>query len=628
MPDLKKTLKSSLRKKKKESLLTDILIHANTLPESNKSKKSRSYKDKASKNKRSKLLSNFKWGLGLEHEVHIFHRPHYDNKEKIQNFIVFDSDSAITEIIDKYLKSNNSKISATDKEFIEKIPFELSGRKCAGEWVLKRLNTRMPEFVTNQPFARKPVEFYCSQIIEQEYRFLRILDTLPRVKRQREIYGALAGFPMGTCSYIKEPIRKVSQKIKYEFNKDKSGKEKTQTDYTGSYHLTITLPFDDNTKEKEFLKMHQNFANMLQWIEPLLIIGFFSCDPRAMGTKLERVRGSFRVMRVGWGNLAGSDVRKFNEGIGRYSDIKTYWREGLKFHNLSKLKACDRATFRDEPGAISGLSSNIRTFGSTDPLRPWHRESGAPMNKPNGIEIRIFDSFNPVYLPELCKFIVYLAENSRNHECQDYVYQDKDWIEALQEIMIKGWKAELPKKYVDKLRKNLGLSLKPASLRGCDVLDEVNEKLFKQNRKGDWSFLMLEREYDDAPKIPHINRKSWEMAFFIRLNREETLLEKFNRFIYSIPSNERITFAHFSKLLFKYFPKNLWGKNVEDIAYLLETHSIIRIYIKNNKIDSIKFLKPDSWRYDNVNMEILSYWNDPSLFENDESKKFFENNLS
>ena len=45
-------------------------------------------------------------------------------------------------------------------------------------------------------------------------------------------------------------------------------------------------------------------------------------------------------MNIGWGNLAGSDVRRFDKGIGRYANIKSYWREGLEFEGLQKLKPC------------------------------------------------------------------------------------------------------------------------------------------------------------------------------------------------------------------------------------------------------------------------------------------------
>ena len=96
-------------------------------------------------------------------------------------------------------------------------------------------------------------------------------------------------------------------------------------------------------------------------------------------------------------------IRKFNKGVGRYSNIKSYWRNGLEFKGLDRLDKCAGMSdaVRAESGAISSLSSDFRTFGSTDPKRPWHRESGTGMTKPNGIEIRIFDNFDRNYLQDL-----------------------------------------------------------------------------------------------------------------------------------------------------------------------------------------------------------------------------------
>jgi hypothetical protein len=331
-----------------------------------------------------------------------------------------------------------------------------------------------------------------------------------------------------------------------------------------------------------------------------------------MGTKLRRVRGSFRIMRVGWGNLAGTDIRKFSTtGTGRYSIIPSYWRKGLEFYNLSKLKYCDnltKALQKKEPHAISGLSSNIRTFGSLDPIKPMNRESGLPMNIPNGIELRIFDNFSSGYLKPLCRMIAYLAENSRVFESTDYVYEDKDWIEAVHVVMKEGWKEKLPEGYVKKLRKNLGLSLNPKSNRGIDVLNEVNHKLFNNNRNGDWSYLLLEKIYKNAPEIPNVNRESWEMAFLIRLNREEHLLRKFNHFIYSLPQNKWIEFKKFKTLLFKHFDKKLWNKNSEDIAYLLETHYCLDINMKNGNINKVKAKKIADFKSKDINSRILTYW--------------------
>ena len=60
---------------------------------------------------------------------------------------------------------------------------------------------------------------------------------------------------------------------------------KPHPEYTGSYHVTMTLPYTDKTTTKEFRNMHINFANQMQWLEPLLLTAFFSCDDKAVGTK-------------------------------------------------------------------------------------------------------------------------------------------------------------------------------------------------------------------------------------------------------------------------------------------------------------------------------------------------------
>ena len=55
----------------------------------------------------------------------------------------------------------------------------------------------------------------------------------------------------------------------------------------------------------KFIKIHQNFCNQLQWIEPLLLTAYFTGDESAPGSVREYVRGSFRVMIIGWGKDFG-----------------------------------------------------------------------------------------------------------------------------------------------------------------------------------------------------------------------------------------------------------------------------------------------------------------------------------
>ena len=97
------------------------------------------------------MLTKYTWGLGIEHEMHIFHKP-INDKNNIKDFILFDSQKAIERIIENK-KNGKNIISDDDYEFLKTVPFETSGRKCNDKWVIKRVPIEMPEFITWQPFC-------------------------------------------------------------------------------------------------------------------------------------------------------------------------------------------------------------------------------------------------------------------------------------------------------------------------------------------------------------------------------------------------------------------------------------------------------------------------------------------
>ena len=120
------------------------------------------------------------WGMGLEHEVQLFHinnkkskNPFFDiNKSniifdsqestcfltrdndekgpccKMRRNICYNKDPAVENIYNKY----KSPITEEEKKFLEEIPWELSGRQQKGcdpnPVLLKRIPILMPEFVT------------------------------------------------------------------------------------------------------------------------------------------------------------------------------------------------------------------------------------------------------------------------------------------------------------------------------------------------------------------------------------------------------------------------------------------------------------------------------------------------
>ena len=571
---------------------------------------------------KKKIKNEWIWGIGIEHEMHIFHEPIY-KKTAIKDIILAPTEKRVFDLMDKLDKidSETKEFTSSDQieKFLNSVPYEPTGRICNGKVVINYLpsilrkgeSEKMPEIITSDPFDKQKFKFYYDQLEEKQFKFIQLISKLSYSKKQIDKYGMFSSYPFGMTSYIRMPKNCAS---KYIFHKKK------YTDYTGSYHITITLPFTKKTSKKKFIDRHENFANQIQWIEPLLLTAFFSADDKCMGTSKKRVKGSFRVMRVGWGNFAGSDVRKFNKGIGRYSNIETYWRNGLIFNEIEKLRPCypPSAPARRERG-ISTLSSNFRTFGSTDPKRPEHRESGAGMTKPNGIEIRIFDHFKLRHLPSLYSLLTFVAENSRNFKTKNYVYKNKSWINAMHKIMEDGWCAILDDEYINELRNNLNLKLKTKSKIAYDILLTLYKELYKKNKNGLYSKLLLSSKERKKIKIlPKINMESWQFGFLLLLNNNPKILKNVNKIIKEIHTNrKKILIDDFETIYYKYMSKKNWSGSLFNFLYFLKSIDIILIENNNNgNINSIKNLKFKKIDTVMINRLILDYFGYHKKFKN------------
>ena len=554
-----------------------------------------------------KKYKGYKYGVGLEHEMYIFHAPTkaIKDKEDIKSITLAPTEAYQVMIL------NNKNISNKIKNKIKKVPYEPTGRICNGKVVLNSLpgvwidKERMPEFITEKPISvigkkTRTLFSYADELKRREIQYIdHITEGVDKIfQNKMNKYGSFIEYPFGMSSYIKLP-----KNYKYKTYKFREGVYK---DYTGSFHITLTLPYTDKMKLSNFISMHQNFANMIQWLEPLMVSAYFSADDRSMGTQKKRIRGSFRVMRIGWGNFAGSDVSKFKEGIGRYADIVPKWRDGLDFEGVKTVNQCKDLAPRikkREKGAVSGFSSNFRTFGSTDPERPWHRESGAGMSVGNGIELRIFDHFSTKYLDSLLQLVATVAENSRTHKCKDYVYKDDDWIKSLHNIMLEGWCAQITPGYIKKLRKNLNLKINTSSLQAYDVFKTIYEELYNKNVNGDYMVILLDTWREKCVDLPKVNQRSWEFGLSLKLNNNKTLFRNMNRFLKEINSDKNI--KEIKDIFFTKFTKKNWGNSFYNVLCYLETLEILKLD-KNNKSEIIKVYKnKDLIESDDINGFIL-----------------------
>ena len=573
-----------------------------------------------------KKLKGMKWGMGLEHETQFFYKivgaPTYKLKTyKLKDTVIFDSLTPLTELLNEY------KLTEADRNLLLKIDYEKTGRKCQGITVLEKTPISMPEFITEEPFSTtdnpKTIRNYFNQLLEKESRFFELM--LMNVKvddflKKNDL--SIGQYPFGMCSNIK--VRKNYDSTSTTLDK------KSYVDYTGSFHFTVTLPFLEKDKyseedEKKFRDIHYNFGAMLQWIEPLLMAGYFSCDQNAVGTLDKRIRGSFRVGRVGWGNFAGSDMRKKDTGVGRYADVYPYWRKGFDFYQSNVTIPCFEPNPKlKEKQAVSSFSSNIRTFGP-NPENPRDRISGAPMKIPNGVEIRIFDHFQTENLLSLLQIIILIAANSINNKVEKFVYEDKDWQETTRKIMLEGWRSEIDMNYLKKVLEIYQITINPKSYQAWDILDAIVEALYKKNIDSDLVFLMY--GHKDAPFIPKINKYSWDLAFLLKLIEEDEIYKKYLNFLSFIIKNE--TLEEFKEGVLNIFG-NEWKNNWKDILYFLEGKDIISRNDNKYKcnLENLKSL----YSRKQIGLEISLYLNYnrmkfPIILEDKTNKFFYKKNI-
>lgn len=531
--------------------------------------------------------NNYIWAIGIEHETQMMYYPYTQN---IKDYEIMKLESVCDYMLKNWSKLHkfylkqpslnkdakllvNTVFTQKNFDFLQEIvirKFESTGRKCNGKWVVKPVHdknnkpVKMPEFVSDSPFKKLPIESYCDQIVKQQNRFTGIIAFHPRLRKKMLKESIPIAFPFGMSNYIKCD-------------------NKLFKDYTGSFHITLTLPFTSKTTNKKFVDNHKAFANMIQWIEPLLVSGFFSGDDKAIGSKEKRVKGPYRVTCVGWGNFAGSDIRKFDKGVGRLTNVPSNWRNGLNFYEKNKTNYCRKVAKLiqlREPSALSGFSSDFRTFGGEDHI------SGYGMSKPNGVELRIFDNIHTTYTSRLCRLLVYVAERSRKHRVSKYVYNDKDWKKTLHNIVEHGWKGKVTLGYLKKIRAIFGLKLKTDSLKSWDILKLFNEELFKNTKSGLWTKLLLKKVYLKPTQLICVNRINLECGFILNLNRNTSLRQKFIKFYNSIPN--KLSLKQFSDNFFKIFDNKKFKNDIEDIIYLLETFKVISIKLIKGNIKEIK----------------------------------------
>lgn len=265
---------------------------------------------------------------------------------------------------------------------------------------------------------------------------------------------------------------------------------------------------------EEWIEANMNLANMIQWVEPLLVSTFGSADAESVCDAGLYTEGSFRTMRTGWGVPGTTDVRTFRDGgIGRYIKNNFDW---MFPEDTTEVPSAYREALS---GCMSdGMGADIRTKTSVDEhfLKPG--ETLPAMTVGRGIEVRIFDNFPSEYMPQVYRMISLIAEAGRHFTAPEYIYDDADWAGAIQSVMREGWNGILPEGYVRKLATALNL---PANFvdeklgqnfQSFHVYTKVFETMWDAHSDGFWTTLLLDEIPEELPTLENPNRRSWELG--------------------------------------------------------------------------------------------------------------------
>ena len=212
----------------------------------------------------------------------------------------------------------------------------------------------------------------------------------------------------------------------------------------------------------------------------------------------------------------------------------------------------------------------------------------------------------------LIKLMVYVSENSKHHTTKKFVNKNKSWINALQSIMLNGWRTILEEDYINELRVALKLKIKTESRLAYNVFKVINKEIFDKNKDGDIPFLLFDKPYDKVSVLPDINRRSWDNGFMLKLNRTSSLMNKFNNFILhlkKIGNNEKVKRNEIVEIFSNYFDLDNWEHNLDDILYFIE-YWYQSIKVNTSKIGNlinIEIYSDKIKKITNFNNNILYY---------------------
>ena len=260
-----------------------------------------------------------------------------------------------------------------------------------------------------------------------------------------------------------------------------------------------------------FHKIHKVWAVCIQWIMPLILSAFSSCDPLSVGEGNKLTELSLRSFISGYSFIDITDILNYGLPVNR--TVYSYQEESSLIPILKK-----KYPYWDSNSKIKG--SEFRS----DPMRGFDF----------GFELRIFDNFESEHLNKLIELLVLLADHIHRSGIGENIenpFNNNILDNFVEKVVAKGWLTEIEKEYIELLNKNLKLNLKYSEgLTSYDLINEIYFNLISDAIKNQSSniyskhmisddlishfrYYFKNGKLDQNARLPNINRLSWEKSF-------------------------------------------------------------------------------------------------------------------
>ena len=273
-----------------------------------------------------------------------------------------------------------------------------------------------------------------------------------------------------------------------------------------------------------FHQDHNLWAVCIQWLMPLILSAYSSVHPLSIGDNDYYTELSYRLVHGDFSFINMSNIKHNGIPISR----KSPWNDHKSNKLLNKFSGMENA------------ESIIQKNG-------YEFRADSSYGYDFGMEIRIFDNFNTIYLEQLLELLFLIADHMYAAKIEmktiENPFNNEILINSIVMIFKQGWNTTISDDYIGQIKKNLNINIDFKSTIAYDIINEIYQylqQLYILNGIGHYSQYVIGRTDTSIcsrklklKKLPNINRKSWEESFerlYWDVDHNEITKIKTNRF--------------------------------------------------------------------------------------------------